>query len=408
MNYNMRLSIDASIRQGDFDFEINTKINVDTAGIFGPSGTGKSTLLHLISGLKVPDRGRITLGDKIFFDSELRINLQPSERNIGLVFQDGRLFPHMSVKKNLTFGSCRGNGKGIDFDHVIKTLDLDHLLKRRPANLSGGERQRVAIGRALLSAPEMLLLDEPFSAIDTDMRRELLPFINRIHNEFNLPLLLISHDLPEILQLTDYLLLIDKGRLYNQGRCSELLFDDRCSSRLINSRASTCFTGVITAKYKQNGTATISADTTKSLPSSEVDIIAPYSESIEIGERVRGLLTPQDVILSAAPAEFMSAQNQHRGRITRVKHLSDSTIVEVNVNGLALFTEVTNKASSDFPYNVGRPIWVIFKACAITYTPYKGLPNISSASTRILHTHPKRTPSSRILQQKVYSKTQRK
>ncbi len=381
----MRLEIKSELQQGDFKFTIDTKIANDTVGIFGASGAGKSTLLHLISGLKQPDSGHIILNDRTFADTEKKIFVEPNKRGIGLVFQDGRLFPHMNVKKNLLFGNRRSKNCQLDFDHVVKTLEIKHLLNRRPSNLSGGERQRVAIGRALLSAPELLLLDEPFSAIDVSMRLELLPFISRIHSEYAIPLLMISHDLPELLHLTDHLLIIEDGKLLNQGQCSNLLFDAGCTRRLMNSGATSSFNGKILARNKTNGTARIAVIPTQPIDSAPAEILGPYIETITAGEFVRGQIAPKDIILSAAPVEYISAQNQLRAIITRTLDLDDRTLVEVKASGFTLLTEVTKKSNSDFTYNIGDKIWVLFKAWSVNYTPSRKpdyIPEILPQKTR--------------------------
>ena len=366
----MKLEIQATLQQGDFNFTIDTVITRDTVGIFGASGAGKSTLLHLISGLKRADSGRITLNDRVFADTSKKVFIEPHKRGIGLVFQDGRLFPHMNVDKNLRFGSRRNGNQRLNFAHIVSTLELEHLLKRHPANLSGGERQRVAIGRALLSSPDLLLFDEPFSAIDMSMRQELLPFISRINNEYDIPMLMISHDLPELLNLTDHLLIIEDGRLLNQGICSDLLFDDSCMRRLLNSGATSSFNGKILARDPANGTSRI-AVFPQNNSGKFTEILGPYIDTIIAGEYIRGQLAPQDIILSAGPVEYISAQNQLRATITRTRILADRALVELDAGGFKLLTEVTIKSNADFMYTIGSKVWVLFKTWAVQYTPYR-------------------------------------
>ncbi len=363
----LNLEIDAFLKQGDFALDISTTINRDTAGIFGPSGSGKSTLLHLISGLRKPERGRIVLNDTVFFDSKKKIYLPPEKRNIGVVFQDGKLFPHMTVEKNLMFGARRRGKDAPEVHSVINILNLNKLLKRYPEHLSGGERQRVAIGRALLSGPQLLLLDEPFSAIDINMRRELLPFISRLHAEFDLPIMIISHDLPDILQLTDYLLLIRNGELLAKGDCAELAFKQDCSHILTSAGIRSCFNGNVCQTSADTGITTICHCTGPE----PVHIYAPYQANLEVGESVRAQITPQDIILSAAPVEYISAQNQLKGIISRISNLGEKTMIEVDVSGLKLMAEITTKASQDFPYHKGANIWVLFKAWAVNCNPCK-------------------------------------
>ncbi len=327
--------------------------------------------------MKKPDAGRIILNDRVLVDTATKIFLEPQQRRLGVVFQDGRLFPHLSAKKNLLFGSknkrksAKSDSAKLDFSGVVETLELEHLLERRPANLSGGERQRVAIGRALLANPELLLFDEPFSAIDTSKRLELLPYISRVQREFNLPLLIISHDLPELLQLSDQLLLIEEGKLLAQGNSRELIFSTHASKRLLESGVSSSFYGVVTAKDQAEGTAQITIiNPENSSPAAAPQILAPFQSSIGKGEYVRAQLAPEDIILSSAPVEYISAQNQLRGVITRSRRLGGRTLVEVDCSGFKLITEVTNKSSSDFSYTPGRNLWVLFKTWAVTYSLY--------------------------------------
>ena len=368
----MRLEIQATLQQGDFNFTIDTVITRDTVGIFGASGAGKSTLLHLISGLKHADKGRIVLNNRVFADTSKKVFVEPHKRGIGLVFQDGRLFPHMNVEKNLRFGSKRSKNQLLNFTHIVKTLELENLLKRHPGNLSGGERQRVAVGRALLSSPELLLFDEPFSAIDMSMRLELLPFISRINNEYDIPMLMISHDLPELLNLTDHLLIIEGGRLLNQGICNDLIFDDSCMHRLLNSGATSSFNGKVLARNPSGGTARIAVLPQNQNNSTKViEILGPYNDSISAGEYIRGQLAPQDIMLAAGPVEYISAQNQLRATITRTRILEDRALVELDAGGFRLITEVTIKSNADFLYTVGSKVWVLFKTWAVNYTPYR-------------------------------------
>lgn len=361
----MHLEIKAKLRQGDFTLRADTLINNNTVGIFGPSGSGKSTLLHILSGLKKPQEGRIVLNGEVLFDSDKNIFLPPHKRNLGVVFQDGRLFPHMTVKKNLLFGMKRNKGDGIDFASVVNVLELGELLGRYAHNLSGGEKQRVAIARALLSNPHMLLLDEPFSAIDYNMRSELLPFINLLHTEFDIPIIIISHDLPDILQFTDYLLLLGKGEITGQGRCNDLAFSDDTCEVIAGCDIRSCFNAEVSAQDNSSGTAMLKACSGSSSPA----VIAPYNKSIYPGSTVRAMLSPEDVILSVAPVEYISAQNQLRGVISRIRQTSQGAMVEVDVNGLKLLSEVTGKAARDFPYSVGASVWALFKTHALSYAP---------------------------------------
>lgn len=186
-------------------FELSLAFSSDApvTAIVGPSGCGKTTVLNLITGLLVPDRGSISLENRCLFDSERRINVLPEERRIGYVFQDYQLFPHMTVDRNLRYGERRNGTAEIPFAKVIEVLKLSSILHQMPVTLSGGQKQRVALGRAILSSPKLLLLDEPLSAIDAEHRREVVDFLSQAIAEFSIPTLLVSHDRESIDRLTN-------------------------------------------------------------------------------------------------------------------------------------------------------------------------------------------------------------
>ena len=198
---------------GTFDLDVRFDVEArEILAVHGPSGSGKTTLINLIAGLQRPDGGRIVVDGRVLFDSAERINVRPEARRVGYVFQDCRLFPHMSVASNLRYGRHRG-GSHVDFDQIVDLLDIRGLLRRRPRSLSGGESQRVAIGRALLSSPSLLLMDEPLASIDPERKVEILPFIRRLRDTFALPIVYVSHAADEIAQIADRSIRIENGRL---------------------------------------------------------------------------------------------------------------------------------------------------------------------------------------------------
>lgn len=187
--------------------------------IFGVSGAGKTSLINAISGLTRPQSGRIVLNDRVLNDVENKIYLSPDKRRIGYVFQDARLFPHYSVRGNLRYGMAKSMAG--QFDKLVTLLGIEPLLDRLPSSLSGGEKQRVAIGRALLTAPELLLLDEPLASLDIPRKRELLPYLQRLTREINIPMLYVSHSLDEILHLADKVLVLEEGSVKAFGNLEE-------------------------------------------------------------------------------------------------------------------------------------------------------------------------------------------
>jgi molybdate transport system ATP-binding protein len=222
------IEIDFRHELGATPFEI--AFSVRRPGItvlFGPSGAGKTTAVNVIAGLLKPQQGRVVLGERIVLDTAKRIFVRPRDRGIGYVFQDARLFPHMSVLENLRFGWER-SGKRADaaaFARILELLDLGRLQERRPARLSGGERGRVALGRALLCNPVLLLLDEPLAALDAARRAEILPYLERLHTEARLPIVYVTHSLDELSRLADDVVLMKAGHVTRQAAASELLSD---------------------------------------------------------------------------------------------------------------------------------------------------------------------------------------
>lgn len=213
-------------RQGDFYLEVDYYGATEgITAIYGPSGAGKSTLIEIVAGLRRPDSGYIRVNGKCLFDSVQKIDLPPELRRIGYVFQDSRLFPHLSVEANLNYGLklTPEAERFIEFEKVVEVLGIAHLLKRRPAKLSGGEKQRVAIGRALLMSPAILLMDEPLNSLDSQRKRELLPFIKEISTAFRVPILYVSHSLREIREIAGQLVLMESGRVVSTGRTEDLL-----------------------------------------------------------------------------------------------------------------------------------------------------------------------------------------
>ena len=202
------------------DFVVDAAFDcAGAAALFGPSGSGKTSIINMIAGLMAPDRGRIALDGDVLFDDTARTNVPPWRRRIGTVFQEGRLFPHFSVKRNLDYGRWM-SGLAADpkaFAHAVELLDIGHLLDRRPGKLSGGERQRVALGRALLSKPRLLLLDEPLGALDESRRAEILPYLVRLRDEALIPMVYVSHDAAEMRQLATQIVMLQRGKVSSFG-----------------------------------------------------------------------------------------------------------------------------------------------------------------------------------------------
>jgi molybdate transport system ATP-binding protein len=204
-------------------FTVNLDFRAEgrVTALFGPSGSGKTTALDLVAGLRTPVGGRIALGDRILTDVEAGVRVPTRNRRIGYVVQEGALFPHLRVKGNLIYGRARGggmNGDVFSYEHVVDVLELSHLLNRSVAHLSGGERQRVALGRALISRPELLLLDEPLGSLDAKLKARILPYLARVRDEFHVPMVYVTHAPEEVMALCDHVVILQAGQIVGQGR----------------------------------------------------------------------------------------------------------------------------------------------------------------------------------------------
>jgi molybdate transport system ATP-binding protein len=213
------LVVDIEKKLGDFTLNAQFASETGATVLFGPSGAGKTSVINMIAGLLKPDRGRIALDNEVLFDDAARIDIPVWRRRVGYVFQEGRLFPHLSVRHNLEYGRWMG-GHPADpaaFSHAVELLDLGHLLNRRPGKLSGGERQRVAVGRALLMRPRLLLLDEPLASLDAARKGEILPYLERLRDEARVPIIYVSHDAGEVRRIASRVVMLEDGKVAAVG-----------------------------------------------------------------------------------------------------------------------------------------------------------------------------------------------
>jgi molybdate transport system ATP-binding protein len=215
------IEIDIAKRLDNFALDVAFQAGAGVTALFGRSGAGKSTIVKAIAGLVRPDRGHIKIGDEVLFDAARNINVPAERRRTGVVFQDGRLFPHLSVRQNLLYGYARAKGeKSIDEGSVVAVLGLEPLLARKPMHLSGGERQRVAVGRALLAQPRSLLMDEPLASLDAQRKDEVLPYLEQLNARFAIPIVYVTHDATEVLRLAGDVVLLAAGKVAAAGSLS--------------------------------------------------------------------------------------------------------------------------------------------------------------------------------------------
>ncbi len=303
------IEIDINQRLGAF--ELHAAFAAPGSGatvVFGPSGAGKSCLLAAIAGLRRPDRGRIAIGDDVLFDAARGIDLAAEDRRIGFVFQEARLFPHLGVRANLEYGRRRRRGDGAaGFDDIVALLGIGALLERRPASLSGGEKQRVAIGRALLSNPRLLLLDEPLAALDDPRKAEILPFLERLRDELGVPMLYVTHSMEEVTRIADHLVLLEQGGVTAAGAPAELL--TRLDLPLLVDRGDvgSVLIGRIAGHDAERGVTHVAVGA--------ADFLLSHVE-LPVGHAVRLRVLARDVAIATQRPEGLSVQNVLPGRLT--------------------------------------------------------------------------------------------
>ncbi len=353
--------VDIKLPRKNFDVIIKECFSDGITGIFGPSGSGKTSLLQSISGLTTPKSGRITIGGRVVFDSEKKINIPVNKRNIGYVFQEGRLFPHMTVEKNLLYGLKKTEHKKVSFDEVVELLNLSHLLKSKPAQISGGERQRTALGRSLLSSPDILLLDEPFSAVDMSLRNQILPFIIRIQQKVNVPILVVSHDLPDILKLTSTIFVVKGGSCIGHGAYYDLLKEKAISSifgagSIVNSIDMTVLNTNPNSGLTMLGWRGTENEVLISCEKSK----ANYLE----GQKIKIFINADDIALSTEKSNTISIQNQVFGTIDEIISKGPTLLCIIDA-GFKLVVEITAESQRRMGIYKGGNVWCLFKSVAI-------------------------------------------
>jgi molybdate transport system ATP-binding protein len=343
-------------------FTLDATFEAPTPGVvalFGPSGCGKTTTIDIISGLLRADQARIELDGTVLEDTAARVHVAPEARRIGYVFQEGRLFPHMSVLSNLRYGMTRARrygGQGVDLEQIASLLGLERLLDRRPHQLSGGEKQRVSLGRALLSQPRMLLLDEPLAALDAARRDEVLPYLERLRDNFSIPMVYVSHQFDEVLRLATHVVLLDAGRVLAQGSLSEICLLPVLRALVGPDSVGAVLDGVVTHVDATAGMAALNVGHGK---------LNVSARDVNVGDRLRVQLLARDIILATEAPRALSVRNELQGTVvTLTEDEDDALLVTVDVGGANLLSRVTRAAASALGLRTGLAVWVLVKAIA--------------------------------------------
>ncbi|APX85806.1 molybdenum ABC transporter ATP-binding protein [Methylorubrum extorquens] len=351
----MTIAIDVSLRRDGFALDVAFSAGAGLTALFGRSGSGKTTVIDLIAGLAQPQRGRIAIDGTVLLDTARGIRVPVHRRRIGCVFQEARLMPHLSVRQNLRFGRLFSRGAGgPSLDAVAELLGIGPLLDRRPAGLSGGERQRVAIGRALLARPRLLLMDEPLSALDEARKREILPYIERLRDEAGLPIVYVSHSVAEVARLASTVVVLEAGRVAASGpvdavlRRPDLIPDGTEAGSVLAMRVE-----------RHDPEAGLTRLTGAAGPLDLPLIDAPQ------GRRLNLRVPARDVLLALARPEALSARNVLPGRVAALREEGTACLVEVACGGATLAARLTRASARDLGLTVGSPVFAIVKSVAL-------------------------------------------
>lgn len=330
--------------------------------LFGPSGAGKTSIVNMVAGLQRPDAGRIAINGFCLFDSRQRIDLPPEKRRIGYVFQDGRLLPHLSVRGNLTYGMQRtpADRRFVQFDPVVELLGIGHLLDRRPARLSGGEKQRVAIGRALLTSPALLLMDEPLASLDAARKAEVLPFITRLGREFAIPILYVSHAMDEILNLAAHMVLLRNGRVLASGEIEGLFARPDLQPFFGAAESGAVLSTVVALPEDGFGLTHLRFGN---------HVLKVQRIAAPPGEPVRVRIPARHVAVALKPPEETSFQNIFPGEICEI--LDDgSPFVDLRLDiGAVLWARITRQSVQALDLKPGQAIFALVKSVSISLGP---------------------------------------
>ena len=338
-----------------FELDVDVSFEARVSAIFGPSGAGKTTLLDAIAGLRDIAEGEIEIDGRTLFSSTRKIHVPPRQRGIGYVPQEGALFPHLSVRKNILFGATRdthASSKGITVDHVIDVLEIGSLLNRPVTQLSGGEAQRVALARAILSQPQLLLLDEPLAALDIGLKERILPYLARVRDEFKIPMIYVTHNLTEVLTLADWVLMIQQGKLVTQGIPKEALRSTHALLQLPGDQLE----NVLTVSFIDSNRA---AGITQVRLASGMELLIPYlPRPAKPDFQIR--VSTDDILVATERPNGISAGNVLSGTIRRIESLDGEAILTV-LAGDEFFVRLTSAAVVRLGLKVATAVFLIIK-----------------------------------------------
>ncbi|MBI4338901.1 MAG: molybdenum ABC transporter ATP-binding protein [Chloroflexi bacterium] len=353
-----RLSVDVDVRLGGFQLRAAAQAGAEVLVLFGPSGSGKTTLLNAIAGLVRPDAGEIRLDGRVLFrrGSGAGVDVAARARRVGYVFQSYALFPHMTVAQNVAYPLPKGEARGQRVGELLERTGLAELALRYPRELSGGQQQRVAIARALAAEPHLLLLDEPFSSLDAELRRSLRGELRRMLAHRGIPVVLVTHDREDALALGDRVVALEKGRVVLEGPPLQVLGQPPTSlmARLVG--VENLYQARVVSRSPQSGTMMCRVGST--------DLEALLAEAGE-GEEVIVGLRSRDVMLANQRPVGLSARNVLPGRVATLESRSPGVQVTVECGNMLVASQVTHEAVQELGLAQGRPVWAVIKASSL-------------------------------------------
>ena len=354
----MTLSVAVEHEQGAFRLDARFECGEGVTALFGQSGAGKSTIVNAIAGLLRPRKGRIALNGEALFDAERGIHVPARKRRFGYVFQEGRLFPHLTVRQNLLYARLFGARIAAgEFNHIVELLGLGDLLERRPAQLSGGEKQRVAIGRALLAQPRLLLLDEPLASLDGHRRNEIMQYIELMRDEVKIPIVYVSHSVEEVVRLAATVVVVASGKVAATGEVEEIMGrpDLRTAAGLFEG--GTVIEARVAGQDMQYELATLAFDG-GALTVTNLDAL--------IGEPVRVRIRARDVSIALEAPRGISIQNVLRGRISGIAAARGGVVdVTIAVGAVELRSRITQRAAEQLALAPGLEVYALIKAVSL-------------------------------------------
>jgi molybdate transport system ATP-binding protein len=353
------IDVDVQIRRGRFALAARFSTQAPVVALFGRSGSGKTTIVQALAGLVTPVAGRVMVGDATLFDSAAGVNLPPERRRIGYVFQDALLFPHLTVRGNLEFGErlTPPPERYVDRAHIVSLLGLGPLLERRPHGLSGGERQRVAIGRALLASPRLLLMDEPLASLDIARKAEILSYVEILRDELAIPIVYVSHSIEEVTRLADYMVLVSDGGTVAAGSVSEIMGRPDLEPITGRFQAGSVIEARVAEHDLDDGLTTLAFDGGR--------LLVPVVDSLP-GERVRVRVRARDVALALAPPPDSSFLNVLEGVVTAVSERRGALVdVSLAVGAATIIARISRQSCLRLGLAPGKRAYALVKGVAL-------------------------------------------